>query len=429
MDWSLDSVKKLYSMMVVLSLMLLSLLPVNVAARAHEDANAYSVATTLGAVANTKAHVAEEMKYYVKNFYYKEVPAGLDEMTTPEEISDALDPYSTYMTKQQFILYSAYLGASPVAQRIIKPLMAKSNPFNAVVSNTQTSDAAIPVTSKVIGNHTGYIKIKNFSNDILTKIEAQWAMLQNKGATSLIIDLRGNGGGYIDSAQQVISFFPTAQNAFYIEEKQGRKLQPLLPTEVKFPVETYILQNNESASASEMVAVSAKDQQLATIVGQKSFGKGTVQTFYRLSDEGVLRLTTGEFFGTAQTKVNRMGIEPDVRTASGHELTTAHKLIIENNYRPLQRQQTTAGMHELTINLPRTMNFIGAEASHTVDVVEIGGAVIPAEVEQMDFTNVTMTPTVALERGQTYYALIEPKHKRQNGKRRMHAYAVPITVK
>lgn len=380
--------------------------------------------------ANSEAQVVEEMKYIVKNYYYDKIPSNLNQLKTTKQIIDALDSHSFYMTKQEFLLYEALLGRGSVSQNVQNDAGTTDGLVNdMILGNAPISNGKASISSELIGNQTGLIKITTFPNNLSAKIEEQWLALQKQGATSLIVDLRDNGGGYIDSAQQLISFFPNARHAFYIQTRHNKELKPVVKTTVTFPKNTYILQNGGSASASEMVAVSARDQGLATIVGQKSFGKGSIQTFYRLSNEGVFRVTTGEFYGTANTKVNHIGVQPHIHTAQHEELLTAHKHIIEKNHTlltPVQLSETAEGIQ---LKLPRKMNFSETKASHKIELIELGGKAIPATVDQLDFESATLQPTAALQKGKTYYAVIKPIVKRQNGKRLERGYVAQITVK
>ena len=101
-----------------------------------------------------------------------------------------------------------------------------------------------------------------------------------------------------------------------------------IPTKTKFPKQSYLLVNRYSASASEIVAASLKDQQAATIVGETTKGKGSVQSFFEFDDGGALKLTIGEFTGPKKAPVHKKGITPTIKTESDKELIDIHQRLL-----------------------------------------------------------------------------------------------------
>lgn len=361
-----------------------------------------------------QANVVDEVKFYVKNYYYEPVPSNLDKMTTVEEISKALDAHSYYMSKEEYAMYTALLG--------IEIAMDKY----ALVSGDPVRKSH--VNSAMLYGNTGYIQITSFTGNLGSAVEQHWATLKKEGAQTLIIDLRNNGGGYVDSAQQLLGFFEGVTSSFHIKTRQGEKAIPVLQAKTKFPKNTYLLINHQSASASEMVAVSVKDQHAATIIGEQSHGKGTIQSFFKLTNEGVLKLTTGEFTGTAGTKVNKIGILPHHKAAKGEELRVAHRLIIEKSLKPMKSLHNIDTNTAIELKLPYKMNFSGDDASHHIELVELGGKAVPITVIQENPETLSITPNTALDIDAEYAAIIKPKTQRLNGKRVTSGHSVIITV-
>lgn len=169
-----------------------------------------------------------------------------------------------------------------------------------------------PITTKLIENNIGYLRLPSFdentSQDFKTKVEE----LQKQGAKSLIIDLRNNGGGIVDEATQISDFIlekdkiimSTVDNK---ENKQETKSEnnPIF----KFPI--VILVNENTASASEILACSLQDNEAAKIVGTKTFGKGVIQVLLSLDDGSGLKITTEEYYTPKGTKIHKAGIKPD----------------------------------------------------------------------------------------------------------------------
>lgn len=362
----------------------------------------------------TEASTIDEMKYYINNYYYEQVPKNLDALKTPKQISDALDQYSFYMTKEEFEIYKLLLG------------LGGTSSHDFTQSGEPTGKPSI--SSNMLYGKTGYISIENFNENLGVSLERHWATLKNKGAKTLIVDLRNNGGGYVESAQEMLGFFDGLTSSFHIKTRQGKKQMPVIHAKVKFPKNTYILMNRNSASASEMVAVSAKDQKAATIIGEKSFGKGTVQSFFNLTDQGVLKLTTGEFVGPSGTKVNKVGVTPNYNAKRNNEIQTAHRIILQQSLKPMDSPAISSGDKGITLNLPYKMNFLGSEASHQIELIQLGANEIPITIEQVNYQTVTITPKAELDPKAEYGVVIKSNIRRINGKRVKGDFYTPLTI-
>ncbi len=138
--------------------------------------------------------------------------------------------------------------------------------------------------------------------------------VMKKDPTGLILDLRNNPGGYLDTAETVLSaFLPDGSTVVYVksrddETKEVTAGNPIVPKELKM----IVLQNKGSASASEIVAGALQDDKRATIVGEQSFGKGTVQNLIPLSDGSDLKVTTARWFTPLKRAIQDKGVTPDV---------------------------------------------------------------------------------------------------------------------
>lgn len=161
----------------------------------------------------------------------------------------------------------------------------------------------IPVTSidasYMITPDTGYIKVNKFGRNTFTEFYTEMLMLKADGARNYILDLRGNGGGYLDVAIRMANEF--LRGGQVIVETRGRGNESL---EVVKADGTGSFRNGEltvlldefSASASEIVAGAVQDNDRGTIVGRRSFGKGLVQTQQDLSDGSAIRITTARYY-------------------------------------------------------------------------------------------------------------------------------------
>ena len=169
-----------------------------------------------------------------------------------------------------------------------------------------------PITIKLLDNNIGYLNLPSFDEDAATAFEEKVNELKNQGATSLIIDLRNNGGGIVDEATDIADLMLDEGNTIIStvdnNDKKDVTFSVKQPT-ITMPV--VVLVNENSASSSEILACSLKDNERAKIVGQKTFGKGIIQTLLSLNDGSGLKITTEEYYTPKGNKINKVGIEPD----------------------------------------------------------------------------------------------------------------------
>ena len=145
--------------------------------------------------------------------------------------------------------------------------------------------------------------------------------LASKGMEKLIIDLRNNGGGVVQAAKDIADYLlPDGKT---IVSFKGKGIDDSVYTsddghEVDVPI--ILLVNGESASASEVLTGALKDNDWATIVGEKTFGKGIAQGIFNLPDGSGLKLTTAYYYTPSGECIHKLGIEPDVTVALDEEV-------------------------------------------------------------------------------------------------------------
>lgn len=170
------------------------------------------------------------------------------------------------------------------------------------------------------GEKIGYVRITQFGEKTGKEFDGAMGKLEKDGATALILDLRDNPGGLVDAAVEVVSRFVPKGTLVVATEgrKAGAKRQEYLSREAALRVRwpTVVLVNGNTASAAEIVAGALQDLGLAVIVGETTFGKGSVQTVQRVDpsvipDVGV-RLTTAHYTTPSRKKIHGVGIQPDV---------------------------------------------------------------------------------------------------------------------
>ena len=170
------------------------------------------------------------------------------------------------------------------------------------------------VSSKVINKDNkkiGYIGTTIFANNTYEQFKKELDKLEDEGIDGLVIDLRGNSGGHLSSAEQIISLFLDSSHPIYqIKSKESKNIYYSTGKETK-NYKISILIDGNSASASEVVTSALAEQYGAKTVGKKSYGKGTVQELQTLSDGDQYKLTTKSWLTSKGEVIDGKGIEPD----------------------------------------------------------------------------------------------------------------------
>lgn len=169
------------------------------------------------------------------------------------------------------------------------------------------------IDSKMLEDNIAYIKISDFDGGTAKEFKENYETLKGQGAKSLIIDLRDNGGGVVDEAIDILEMICDKDSTLLIEtDKDGNETVTKSEKNPTIDVPIKVLLNENTASASEILAGALKDNNKATIIGTKTYGKGVIQTLMRLSDGSGLKVTTAEYCTPNRNKINKIGIEPDI---------------------------------------------------------------------------------------------------------------------
>ena len=177
------------------------------------------------------------------------------------------------------------------------------------------------VSSTIVpGSTTGLLRIEQFSNGVADDVHSALEQLRKDGADRLILDLRGNPGGYVGEAVGTASQF-LAKGTVYIERNaQGEeKATPVSPGGAWTDLPVIVLVDEGSASSSEIVAGALQDNDRAKVVGSTTFGTGTVLGEFALEDGSALRIGTVEWLTPDGRRIWHEGIEPDVAVARAAE--------------------------------------------------------------------------------------------------------------
>ncbi|MDZ5472356.1 S41 family peptidase [Bacillus sp. 31A1R] len=351
--------------LIVLTLVIWSIFPVITNATNHDQPQESIVEN------NSTFSALEEIKQILKESYYKQVPEDVLNAKTIEELLSKLnDPYTDYMSSEEFdhfleMLNQNYSGIG-VALDISDEAVLITNVFkngpadkmglqngdivtkvdnhvltdqpieviqsyflgkeNTVITVTvkrgkkelvfsgKRETIHIPlVESKLLDGNVGYIKITSFGEETYDEFLTHLNKLNKNKATKWIIDLRSNGGGLVLPALQMMDHFIRYKEDPVLKFVYGNGEEPILLEKTNLPLNKSIILTDEyTASASEILTYALKTNQAATIMGSKTFGKGVIQASDNLSDNSLLKYTVAEVKSMNNESYNNVGITPDI---------------------------------------------------------------------------------------------------------------------
>ena len=167
-------------------------------------------------------------------------------------------------------------------------------------------------TAMIPKSEIGVLKITSFSDDTYAEFSSGLSELKNKGAKGVILDLRGNPGGLLDVVEEIADDLLGKVNIIYVQNKAGEKVYRNSDSRMdNIPITVLI--DKGSASASEILAGTLKDNKRAKLVGERSFGKGIVQRLHSFPDGSGLKLTESEYHLPNGESIHKKGIEPDYK--------------------------------------------------------------------------------------------------------------------
>ena len=169
-----------------------------------------------------------------------------------------------------------------------------------------------PVEGEILENNIGYIAFSSFDEGTSEEFKTKYEELQAKGIKSLIIDLRNNGGGIVDEALEIANFILDKNSVILYEvDKNNNETEEKTTDDPIINIPIVLLTNENTASSSEILAGALKDHKKATIVGEKTYGKGVIQRLLTLPDGSGLKITSEKYLTPNRTEINKIGIEPD----------------------------------------------------------------------------------------------------------------------
>ena len=178
------------------------------------------------------------------------------------------------------------------------------------ITRAQISDPSVRWS---VSDDIGVLTISRFDDNTGSLARKAAKEFIDKGVKGVIIDLRNNGGGYLTAAQEVASLWLDSGKTVVTEKSRGQVTETVKASgnPTLKGKKTIVLVNGSSASASEIVAGALKDYQAAILVGEKTFGKGTVQKVINLSDDRILKVTVARWYTPQDRNITKEGIQPN----------------------------------------------------------------------------------------------------------------------
>ena len=168
------------------------------------------------------------------------------------------------------------------------------------------------VKSRVEGGDVGYIRIAVFGEGTADDFTKEYTKLREQGMKKMILDLRDNPGGIVEQAVGVASNFVPPNSTIVSYTEQDGKVDQYTAQGTEDLIPLVVLVNENSASASEIIAGAVQDMQLGPIVGVKTYGKGTVQGVFPVDSSSAVKVTVAKYRTTNGREIDGVGIEPDV---------------------------------------------------------------------------------------------------------------------
>jgi carboxyl-terminal processing protease len=207
------------------------------------------------------------------------------------------------------------LGPAGTTVKLTIQREGQDNPFDVEITREKIDIAS--VESKMLDNNIAYVKLNTFGDTTSSDLESALKTLMAQHPKGLILDLRNNGGGYLQTAVEVASQFISKGVILYEQYGNGKKdSYEAKPGGLALDVPMVVLINKGSASASEIVAGALQDDKRAQLVGETSYGKGSVQNWIPLQDnQGAVRVTIAKWLTPLGRTIQKIGLTPDVVVA------------------------------------------------------------------------------------------------------------------
>lgn len=198
-----------------------------------------------------------------------------------------------------------------------------TEPFDRTITRAKIE---VPnIESEMVGTDIGYLRLYSFNERSAQEVQDALEELKRKGARGYVVDVRDNPGGLLDASVEVASLFLEDGTVVRVESRTRPEEEHQVRGGFKTKAPVVILMNENSASASEILAGALQDYGRAKLVGVKSFGKGSVQTVERLSNGGAVKMTTAHYLTPKKRSIDKKGLQPDVAVKMDPRLQAERK--------------------------------------------------------------------------------------------------------
>ena len=314
------------------------------------------------------------------------------------------------------------------------------------VSVTRRAIHVPTVTGDVLSRHIGYLDLNSFGSDTPAEFKTAVNQLRNQNVNAWIVDLRDNGGGFLSSAIDLAGYFIGPEVVVQTKDRTGTHYSYKAPDPgMTLSQPVIFLTNENSASASEILTAAVKDYQKATIVGTTTYGKGTVQSMFPLTNGGVLKMTIDRFYSPLGHEINKVGISPDVKIDHADSLRAAELMLEDSAVAGVKGKtpdywaawgevlntvaenktlepyslyypgyQKISELSGIPLDKKFTIHFAGVIDWQSVDNTSIElinsktGERTPSTFEPLGLSDVRVIPKAALSSNTTYWLIIHP---------------------
>jgi carboxyl-terminal processing protease len=199
------------------------------------------------------------------------------------------------------------------------------------------------IETKVLEGNIGYVRLSQFEFSTAPDLRVALQNIDANNLDGLIIDVRGNPGGYLTTVIDVASAFIPDGNIVLERTPNNETEHPALGNAIAADVPMVILVDQGSASASELLAGALQDHHRATVVGMQTFGKGSVQSWFELTNGGGVRITISRWYTPDGHSVSEVGIQPDVVVEYVPDENADNQLeaaiqVLQGTYQPIVNQ-------------------------------------------------------------------------------------------
>ncbi len=268
---------------------------------------------------------------------------------------------------------------APVTITILRP--GEKEPFDVTIVRDIIKIKS--VRHNLLGDGIGYVKIRNFNQNTSNELGKALKEMETAKIRGLVMDLRNNPGGLLEQAVEVSDLFLGGKKVI-VSTKGRLKNQNMTfnshgkGAHLKYPM--VILVNAGSASASEIVAGAMQDYKRAVILGEQTFGKGSVQTIIPLSDGSGLRLTTARYYTPSGKLIQGKGITPDILVkeevtspAEKVEKKKSHPAVrekdLKNSLPPAEQEKEKTGEEKVAVKEEKLLEK-DAQLKHAVEILK-----------------------------------------------------------